>query len=194
MNRLENQRSSPSSLRPLVSRPVALAVSLACVVVLGSSLGCSKKDAEAAASAAPAAESIGTSECGACGMVVREQPAPRAQVVYASGERAFFCSIGDLVHYLETPSPEGTPTEVYVEALTPYEDPKQPSTSEHRWIPAGSAHYVLDVEREGVMGKPALVYTSRDEAATAAARHGGRGLDYTELRRELTAEDSSHHH
>jgi copper chaperone NosL len=164
------------------------------LVLAAAPTGCSKHETESTSSTATTAEAIGTAECGACGMVVREQPAPRAQVVYAEGKRVFFCSIGDLAHYLATPSPDGAPSQVYVEVLAPNEDPKQKNTSEHRWIPATDAHYVLGVERQGVMGKPALVYVSRQEASAAAARHGGKTLDYSALRRELIKGEVAHQH
>ena len=41
-----------------------------------------------------AAKDFDGDECAACGMIVREQPSPRAQAVHRDGERVYFCSIG----------------------------------------------------------------------------------------------------
>lgn len=188
----------PSSTRPAPARLLRRLAPLACALALSAPTACSKHQDKGTATAAATPEAIGASECRACGMVVREQPAPRGQVVYADGERAFFCSIGDMVHYLETPSPRGAPTRVFVEALTPNEDPKQTNTSEHPWIAATDAHYVFGVAREGVMGKPVLVYASKEESSAAAARYGGHVLDYAGLQRALVhgepASEAAHHH
>lgn len=182
----------PSSTRPAPVRLLRRLAPLACALALSAApAACSKHQDKGTAAAAATPQAIGASECRACGMVVREQPAPRGQVVYADGERAFFCAIGDMVHYLETPSPRGAPTQLYVEALTPDEDPKQASTSEHRWILATDAHYVFGVAREGVMGKPVLVYASQEDASAAAARYGGHVLDYAGLQRALIHGEAS---
>lgn len=192
MKRLSPQPSSSWMSRPVLTSRLALVALLAGSLVSVTTLtACSRSDT---AKSTAAAEAIGASECRACGMVVREQPAPRAQVVYANGTRSFFCSISDLVRYLEVPTSDGAPAQVYVEALTSEEDPQQVNTGEHRWIPAADAHYVLGVERPSVMGKPALVYASQEESAAAASRHKGRSVNYTELRRELIEGESSHHH
>ena len=50
-----------------------------------------------------------TETCTACGMVIREQPAPRGQLLRRDGTREFLCSIDDLVQYLDVPSPLGKP-------------------------------------------------------------------------------------
>lgn len=148
---------------------------------------CDKKPSDAGNSAGTAAAPIGAAECSACGMVVREQPAPRGQVVHADGKRVHLCSIGDLVQYLAEPSPHGKPTAIYVETLDPAQDPKQNATEERPWAPAESAGYVVGVERRGIMGKPVLAYPSRELAVTAAARHKGQPKQWSELHAHVTS-------
>jgi copper chaperone NosL len=141
--------------------------------------GTAKDAPQAASSAAP----IGLAECAACGMVVREQPAPRGQVVHRDGTRAFLCSLGDLAQYLRSPSPHGDVTDVFVEVLTPSSDPAQKDTSEQPWVRAADAVYVVGVAREGVMGRPVLAYRSRADAQKALAHAGGEIRGFDEMKR-----------
>jgi copper chaperone NosL len=136
------------------------------------------------------AEPIGGAECAACGMVVREQPAPRGQLVFHDGTRAFACSAADLIQVLAAPSPHGKPTRVFIEVLDPDVPPAQvKSTTPTRWANAFEAHYVVGVARPGVMGPPVLAYASKNEADRAAAAFGGRAVGWDELERQLLAEE-----
>jgi len=138
-----------------------------------------KTDApRAAVSAAP----IGLAECAACGMVVREQPAPRGQAVHRDGTRVFLCSLGDLAQYLRSPSPHGDVTDVFVEVLSASSDPTRSDVSEHAWVRAADAVYVIGVERKGIMGRPVLAYRSRADAEKAVARAGGEIRGFEEMR------------
>lgn len=118
-----------------------------------------------------------------CGMLVRDQSAPRAQVVHRDGERAFLCSIGDLLVHLSAPSPHGKPAQIWVEALAPDEDPSESHTGPHEWIPAERAVYVVGIERRGIMGPPVLVYRSQDDAQQVTAGTAARILDFEALER-----------
>jgi nitrous oxide reductase accessory protein NosL len=135
---------------------------------------CKESAQRAGAAAAASAAPIGIAECAACKMVVREQPAPRGQVVHRDGHRVHLCSIADLVHYVAAPSPHGAPSGVFVEALEDGFDPKSTDTKERPWVPAESAAYVVGVPRQHIMGPPVLAYSDRLRAETAAARHGGK--------------------
>jgi copper chaperone NosL len=116
-------------------------------------------------------------------MLVREQSAPRAQVVRSDGSRFFFCSIGDLLVHLAAPSSHGRTSAVFVEVMAPHEDPSQPHVGTHPWVPAEDAVYVVGIERPGIMGQPVLTYADRSDAERVAARHAGAGvLDLTGLR------------
>ncbi len=148
---------------------------------------CDKQPTDANNPQGTAAVAIGAAECVACGMVVREQPAPRGQVVHADGKRAHLCSIGDLVQYLAEPSPHGKPSAIYVEVLAPEQDPKKNSTEQRPWVPAESAGYVVGVERKGIMGKPVLAYPSAEIAATAASAHSGQQRKWSDLHAHVTA-------
>jgi nitrous oxide reductase accessory protein NosL len=126
-------------------------------------------------------EPIAEHDCAACGMIVREQPSPRGQVVHHDGEHAWFCSIGDLVAYLGAPSPHGRVVEVWVETQPADVDPGANDVSERPWAQAAGAFFVLGIERERVMGAGVLAFASESDARAAAARLGGRMVRWDEL-------------
>ena len=147
-----------------------------------SAVACDKKAEAAAATASTSAAAIGIAECAACGMVVQEQPAPRGQLVHRDGTREHFCSIADLVQYLEAPSPHGKATAIFVEALEDDFDPASADAKARPWTAAKSATFVVGVERENVMGHAALSYERRAQADAAAKRLGGTVNTWTELK------------
>lgn len=124
---------------------------------------------------------ISDQEGAVCGMLIREQSAPRAQVVHRDGERAFVCSIGDLLAYLDAPSPHGAPARVLVEVMQAQQPPAESHTGAHPWIDATAGVYVVDVERPQIMGPPVLVYRDRTAAEQAVAGGPGTILDWEAL-------------
>ncbi len=145
----------------------------ALVLALACCLGCRSQSNQDGQQAVVSAEPIDVQECAACGMVVREQPAPRGQVVHRDGTRAYFCSLGDMLQYIKTPSPHGAVAQVFVELLDPSVDPNKPRVELRPWAPAEKTTFVVGVPRPGIMGKPVLAYGSAAEAATVAKKHGG---------------------
>lgn len=155
--------------------------SLLTVALLAAAIvGCSEEK-RSAEEGALQAEEIGGHDCVSCGMIVREQPAPRAQLVHRDGTRVFFCSIGDLLVYLDAPSSHGKPTAIFVEAMSPSHDPQSTDTKPRLWIDATAAIYVLGVDRPQIMGAPVLVYEKAADATDVAKRHGGDTLDWNAL-------------
>jgi nitrous oxide reductase accessory protein NosL len=120
--------------------------------------------------------------CAVCGMLVRDQSAPRAQVVHRDGERAFTCSLGDLLAYLQAPSPHGAPAAVLVEVMSPGEDPGVSHVEAHPWVRAEAATFVVGVPRPRIMGEPVLSYRDADSARGAATGPAARLLDFAGLR------------
>ncbi len=150
-------------------------------------MGCKSHTKGSAPAAQASAAPFGGAECGACGMVVREQPAPRSQLVYHDGTRVFFCSVGDLVQYMRSPSPHGSVDRIYVEALDPAADPRKPSTALRPWVDAQSAAFVLGVERGHIMGVPVLAYASKTAALRVAKRYGGQLADWQVVEKRLSS-------
>ena len=131
---------------------------------------------------APAAPEIDAQECAVCGMLVRDQPAPRARVIHRDGTEAWACSLGDLLVHLTAPSPHGRVTRVQVEVMQPDEDPAVRDVHAHAWVDADAAWYVVGVERRGIMAPPVLAYATREGAEAVARGHDGRRvLDLAEL-------------
>jgi len=140
------------------------------------------RDEGAASGTAPAPAAIDGQEDAVCGMVVREQPAPRAQVLHADGERAFFCSLGDLLVYLSAPSPHGAVRAVFVEVLDGDGRSLTPQTGPHPWRRADDAVYVVGVARRGIMGAAVLAYADAALAEGVAAAHSGAQVrDFAQL-------------
>lgn len=165
----------------------APAIAVAALLVALVASGCDEEKQRASEVAALRSESPGTAECAACSMVVREQPAPRGQVVHRDGTRRFVCSLADLAHYLDAPSKHGEARAIFVEVLDPSADPRRVSAAARPWVRAGQAHFVVGVKRPRVMGKPALAYRTRAEAERIASAHGRRVVDFAALRRALTS-------
>ncbi|MCK6553760.1 nitrous oxide reductase accessory protein NosL [Candidatus Binatia bacterium] len=158
-----------------------LVAGLVCTGILG---GCSRSNPggeESAAGPLP----IGDAACATCGMVVVQQPAPRAQLIHRDGARAFFCSLSDAVVYASNPSGHGKPTAIFVETLDPRADPGKTDAAARPWAPVQSVSFVAGIERAGVMGKPALAYAARDEAEQVAKRFGGTVVSWAELQERL---------
>jgi nitrous oxide reductase accessory protein NosL len=142
---------------------------------------------------------IDDQEGAVCGMLVRDQSAPRAQVIHAGGERSFLCSIGDLLAYLEVPSPSGEPLLVLVEVMEPGEDPLASHAEPHPWLRADAAAFVLGIPRRGIMGEPVLVYADvaiaeqviarQAPAELPAAGSAARVVDFAELKRWWATRD-----
>jgi len=131
-------------------------------------LGCVDTAVTGTADLAPRAPEL--AECAVCGMVVREQPAPRGQVVMRGGAHRFTCSLGDLRALLQSPDPLGHPERVWVEALPEDVDPAIADIGPHPWIRAEEGWYVFGAERSGVMGIPVLSFADREAAEAVAAR------------------------
>jgi copper chaperone NosL len=147
---------------------------------------CSAQTSSDAAALEAGAIPIEVHECAACGMVVREQPAPRAQLLHRDGTRRFFCSIGDMVQYAGGPSPHGRIEHVFVETLPSEVSTTTRSFEPHPWRHADQAHYVTGIERPGVMGPPVLVFASSNDAAQTAKRLNGRVVTWSELEQAIT--------
>ena len=119
-------------------------------------------------------------ECAACGMIVREQPAPRGQLIHRDGERVFFCSAADMLSYVDVPSPHGKPAAIYVE--TSSAEPDAPGTAKRPWTDAKTAWYVTGIENPLIMGFPILTYTTRESAQSVASSVTGQIHDWKGIR------------
>jgi copper chaperone NosL len=158
------------------------ALSLVALLALSA---CGSNDAtEAAVDRASAP--IADHECDACGMILREQPAPRAELVHRDGERAFFCSIADLITYLAAPSPHGHPIAIYVEVMPDDATPENMSTDVMPLRLVEEVNFVYGDMHRPVMGEPVLTFATRAAAARAAERLHAQVTDFEGLKRALS--------
>jgi nitrous oxide reductase accessory protein NosL len=164
------------------SRLAGPTFALVAIHVLLTLLGCGPTNDRQATNAHEAV-ALADQEDEVCGMLVREQTAPRAQVVHVDGSRFFFCSLGDMLVHMSAPSPNGRAEAVFVEVMTAGQDPMQSHTGVHPWVRAESAVYVVGIERQRIMGAPVLAYANEAEAIRAMQGHAGaRKLDSSGLR------------
>jgi nitrous oxide reductase accessory protein NosL len=151
------------------------------LIVLAVAQGCGPGEEDRPSTGGP--EPIGDQACAVCGMIVRDQSAPRGQVVHRDGTRLYVCSVSDLLVHLSVPSPHGTVREIYVEVMDAGEDPTGPHAEPHEWVAASDASYVVGVERTGIMGPPVLAYRDAATAKRVAERfEGTRVLDLADLK------------
>jgi len=129
------------------------------------------------------AEDFDGHDCAACSMIVREQSAPRGQVIHRDGTRLYFCSVSDMLTYLQAPSPHGKVAAMWVETLDPAADPVAFDVSRHPWMDATRASYVLGVEKPRVMGVPIVAYASPEDAQRVVSRsEGAKFVDWETLK------------
>ncbi|MAG32271.1 MAG: hypothetical protein CL908_15415 [Deltaproteobacteria bacterium] len=163
--------------------PLAGVALLVVPLSIGMLSGCTAGDVDSDPAPGEIAEALSGAEGAVCGMVVSEQPAPRAQVVHRDGTRLFLCGMADLLVHLEARSPHGAPVDIYVEAMEVHEDPREIHRGEHDWIRAESAVYRIGDERpQLVMGEPVMVYRDRRTAESAVAHGPTEILSFDELR------------
>lgn len=149
-------------------------------ILLVALLACGGRAAVDQAPALP--ESLVGQACGVCGMVVQEQPPPRAQLVHRDDVHVHFCSVGDLRAYLDAPSPHGPPRQAWVEVVPGDFDIGTAAALPLPLLAVEEATYVVGFTRPLVMGRPALAFEAVDEARSAAARLGGFVVGWETLR------------
>ena len=158
-----------------------LGIGLALTLVGWLAVGCGREERSAGPVDLEPGE-VADHEGAVCGMLVRGQSAPRAQVIHRDGERSFVCSIGDLLAYLDVPSPHGAPVKVFVEVMEPSEHPGESHPESHPWIPAEEGVYVVGIPRRRIMGAPVLIYRSHDDAEQVTEGTSATVLDFEGLR------------
>lgn len=151
------------------------------MAIAGTAVACDRNSSSKEQAATVEARPIGHAECAACAMVVIEQPAPRGQVAHRDGTHEHFCSLGDFVQYVQSPSPHGPIVASYVEVVSPEVPPDEIDSKPRKWVPADQARYMVDIERTGVMGPGIVAYESMEDATRAAERHDGRIVGWKEL-------------
>lgn len=119
--------------------------------------------------------------CESCGMIVREQSSPRGQIVHRDGKRSYFCSLSDMMNYLENPSPHGKVLAIFVESMDAKIDPLVFDTKPQPWLPASQGTYVLGVKKTRVMGVPILSYKDPKDAHLWGQKYKGKSVSWTAL-------------
>lgn len=152
---------------------------LCCFYVL---VACRREESLSQNQAVFEAKNADTETCAACGMVVREQPSPRGQAIYRDGSREFLCSTGDLVQFLAVPSARGKPIAIYAEVMPDDHEADTRDTGWQPWVEAAELFFVIGIERDAVMGNPALTFNTQEAAEKVAKKLTGKVVIFDELK------------
>lgn len=106
--------------------------------------------------------------CAECGMYPARFPEHRSQIKTEDGNTKHFCSTHCLINFLSDPN--HTPKSVWVSI-----------PQEQSYEYAMGLYYLVGSDIMGPMGKEALPYRNKAVAATAAQKHGGRVVQFSEL-------------
>ena len=150
-------------------------------LLVSSAAACKSKEGVSHSSKDHSAEKMEAHECASCGMIVRDQPAPRGQLIHRDNTRLYFCSASDMLTYLTAPSPHGSAVSLFVESMDQVPDPLVLDIEPQPWIDATRASYVVGFEKV-VMGDPILAYTTQAQAQAQASRLSAQVMTWTELR------------
>lgn len=131
------------------------------------------------------AKDITTEECAVCSMVVREQAAPRGQLVHRNGARLFFCSISGMIQHMQAPSPHGKIIASWVEIFPANVDPMDLDVTAKPWKKFEHSFFVMGMKRQGIMGEPVMCFGTKKNATDFASKNNGRELSIEELKEEL---------
>lgn len=118
-------------------------------------------------------EPFDTEECHVCSMVVREQPAPRGQLIHRDGTRLYFCSISGMIQHMHTPSPHGKIEMTWVEIAPADISPQDMSFDPKPWWLLEDSFFVTGIKRKGTMGKPIMCFGGKQEALNFSQAHSG---------------------
>lgn len=143
-------------------------------------IGCGQ-DAAETVTADTAARAFEADECEVCGMILREQPAPRGQIVHRDGTRFYFCAIADMLAYLDVPSRHGAVVATYAEVMPADATAEDIDVSQRPWRLVEDVTFVFGGLERPVMGEPMLTFGSAAEGTAAAERLGARAVSWSEL-------------
>jgi copper chaperone NosL len=115
--------------------------------------------------------------CALDGMVLKDFPGPKAQIVYQDGQIAVFCSLTELFEVLYSGESKRAIQALYVQDMG-QADWQQPRG---HWIDARKALFVVGSRKMGAMGPTFGAFAQQQDAQAFSAREGGRVLQFSEM-------------
>lgn len=145
----------------------AFGVSLLAVLLIG----CAQQ-----ASVGPVDPASGE-QCQLDGMVLRDYPGPKGQILYADGSIEYFCDTIELLSLYLAPEQVRKVAGVYTQdmAKTDWDAPAG------HWIDASKAFYVQGSSRTGSMGPTFASFSTRADAEKFAGEFGGKVLAFSDI-------------
>jgi copper chaperone NosL len=134
-----------------------------------------------------ALEPNGDTACAVDGMLLKDFPGPKAQIVYAEGKPDFFCDLMDLFSTVLIPEQRRQVAAVFVQDMgkTNWEHPQG------NWIDAKTAIYVAGSKKPGSMGATFGSFGSMQDAQAFVKAEGGRIVRFDQITPELMRESKT---
>ena len=116
-----------------------------------------------------------------CGMVLREHPGPKGQIILAdSSDPVWFSSVRDTVAFTMLPEEPKNIAAVYVSDMAAAQSWEEPGVE--NWIDAKRAFFVIGSAMRGGMGAEEAVPFSTDSAANDfVLQHGGVVVGFPDI-------------
>jgi len=140
--------------------------------------GCSEKS-NTQASYSPK-DLTGDEVCMLDGMILRDHPGPKGQIIFKNGEPHFFCDTKGLISTLYDPNYKVKIKQAFVQDF----GNREWGSYKDNWIDVKQAFFVMDSSRFGAMGPTLATFASRTDADNFAKEFGGSVLAFSELNEE----------
>lgn len=119
----------------------------------------------------------GNEACAVDGMLVAVHEGPKAQILRANGERAYYCDTKEVFAELLDPVRRRAVVGIWFQAL----DDASWAAHADGWSPAHGLHFVVGSRRMGAMGPTLVPYRDRARAVAFAEEHGGEVVGFAAI-------------
>jgi copper chaperone NosL len=130
---------------------------------------------------ASALEPNGDTACAVDGMLLKDFPGPKAQIIYAEGKPDFFCDLMDLFSMVLSPEQKRKVAAVFVQDMgkTDWDHPQG------NWIDAKTAIYVAGSKKPGSMGMTFGSFSKMQDAQSFVKAEGGKIVRFDQITPDL---------
>ncbi len=145
---------------------------LATVTLLTSVAACSGKKPET-----QPIEPTRSTTCSLDGMLLKDYPGPKGQILYDNGEREFYCDTVELLSIYLRPEQQKRIRALYTQDMgkTEWREPHD------NWIDATKAYYVRGSDLHGSMGPTFATFSNQSDAEAFIRKHGGKLLRFEQI-------------
>ncbi|MES2148440.1 MAG: nitrous oxide reductase accessory protein NosL [Pseudomonadota bacterium] len=115
--------------------------------------------------------------CALDGMVLKDFPGPKAQILYAEGRPDYYCDLMELFAVLQAPEQKRKVAAIFVQDMAKA-DWEHPSG---HWIAARGALFVVGSKKAGSMGPTFGAFSTREAAAAFVQLEGGNIVAFDQI-------------